>query len=163
MKSLISILVVIILIGMISWPSYAEAGWENCIWLSQEIGGDGKRTGFIHNDRFMIKNVSEVLEDGGYSFDISISNTLVSFDRNSGLYGELGVQTSNDFNLLFGGGFIYESPKLLITLGSKYIIQAQTLNTEAEVLIAVLSPLMVDLSYDFNAKVFFVGLGVAFQ
>lgn len=163
MKSWMVIMVVLILTGLFSLPSYADTGWENCIWLSQDLEGRGKRTGFIHYDRFMIKNVSEVLEDGGYSFDISLSNTLVSFDRTSGLYGELGVQTNNNFNLFFGGGYNYQSSKMLLTIGSKYILQAQTLNTEAEAIITIFSPLVLDLNYDFNARAFFVGLGVTFQ
>jgi hypothetical protein len=165
MKLVASVLLVLTLVLLIAIPSLGFAGWENCIWVSQGIDSDGvgKRIGYLHQGEFMIKNVSQISQDGAYSFDLSVSNTLISFSNTSGLYGELGVNMYENFNLLFGGGYKYQSSKLLITVGSKYNLNYHTLNTEAEGLILLFNPLALDLCYNFNTKDLFVGLGVSFH
>jgi hypothetical protein len=97
---------------------------------------------------------------------MSFGYKIITFEHSGGLYGELGVDSTNGkLNLLFGAGFIYESPgsTFLILAGPKYYIQAQKVITEGEIFIKIIDPVILNAGYDTNSNSLYVGVGLKFQ
>ena len=138
--------------------------WKNCVWISTDLELEARKMGYIHRGEIMTKVVSE-MAGNSHAFDISLGNTIISFDRKSGLYGELGASIRESVGLHFGGGFIHfnQSTGLLLTIGTRYSFQEQKLVNGIECFYQILSPLVLQLSYDDNSKNIYLGLGISFQ
>jgi len=141
-----------------------QEAWQNCVWLSTDLELEARKMGYFHRGEIMTKIVSE-WAGASHAFDISLSNTIVKFDRRSGLYGELGANIRDGVGLQFGGGFIHFNPNtgFLLTVGTKYSTQEQKLVNGIECFYRILSPLVLELSYDDGSKNIYVGLGITFQ
>ncbi|NLY88128.1 MAG: hypothetical protein GX085_00660 [Firmicutes bacterium] len=154
-------LLVLVLTLLTAIPAQA---WRNCVWISTDLELEARKMGYFNRGEIMTKVVSEATENS-HAFDISLSNTIVDFDRRSGLYGELGVNLRKSVGLQFGGGFIHSNPTtgLLLTVGTRYSFQEEKLVNGIECFYRILSPLVLQLSYDDHSKNIYLGLGITFQ
>lgn len=138
--------------------------WRNCVWISTDLQLEARKMGFFNRGEIMTKITSEVTEND-HAFDISLSNTIVKFDQRSGLYGELGANIRDSVGFQFGGGFIHfnQSTGLLLTIGTKYSMQEQKLVNGIECFYRIVSPVVLQFSYDDSSKNIYLGLGISFQ
>lgn len=121
--------------------------------------------GYFHQDDILTKVFSEYGKGGTPSFDISLSNTIMEFERHSGLYGEIGLNSRDGLNLLIGGGYTYVDQRadFFLTIGPKYYIQDKLLVTGLEVFYRILPPFVINLGYDDYTEAIFIGLGLAYR
>lgn len=156
-----TLIITVILTLQAAVPAQA---WKNCVWLSMDLDLEARKMGFFHQDDIMTRIVAE-MTGAKHAFDISLSNNIVNFDSNSGLYGELGVNHRDNLNLLFGGGYKYfdRVSGLLLTVGTKYYLQDQRLVNEVQFFYSLLPPIIVNLNYNDDLGSIFVGLGISFQ
>lgn len=164
-KAWLSLFLTAVLLLITSIPVLASLDWENCVWLSMDQNQEIKRMGYFHQEDVVTRIVSEFETAGSASFDLTLGNTLVSFDRSSGLYGQIGVNSRKNLNILFGGGFIYQNERadLLLTVGTRVYMQDKILVNELQVFYRFLPPFLVNLGYDDYTKSLFIGLGLAFN
>ncbi len=160
-KVWITLTMAVILILLAAVPASA---WKNCVWLSMDLDLEARKMGFFHQDEVMTRIISE-MTGTRHAFDISLSNSIINFDANSGLYGELGVNHRDRLNLLFGGGYKYFDPVsgFLLTVGTKYYLQDERLVNEVQFFYSLLPPLVLNLNYNDDLGSIFVGLGISFQ
>ncbi|HEY8345236.1 MAG TPA: hypothetical protein VIL66_08630 [Bacillota bacterium] len=164
-KLALSILTVLFLIIITAAPGLSYIGWENCVWLSVNQNQEYHRMGYFHQDDIFTKIFSEYKKGGTPSFDISLSNTIMEFERHSGLYGEIGLNSRDGLNLLIGGGYTYVDQRadFFLTLGPKYYIQDEILVVGVEAFYRILPPFVINLAYDDHAEAIFIGLGLAYR
>jgi hypothetical protein len=167
MKIFLMVLVLITFLVMLSLPCLALVGGENYVWVSEDLGVNYSKIGYFHQEQKFIKVTSETSRGGlRSSFDLSFGSDILSFEDSSGLYGEVGVNSSTMFNLMFGTGFKYATPNanLMLTIGAKCYLQQKKFVYEALAFIRILPPLVLNLSYDdLNGSKLFVGLGLKFE
>jgi len=156
---------VFILLLAVATPGLAYIGWENCVWLSVNQDQEYHKMGYFHQDDILTRVTSEYGEGETPSFDISLSNTIMEFERYSGLYGEIGLNSRDGLNLLIGGGYTYVDRRadFFLTIGPKYYIQDELLVTELQVFYRILPPFVVNLGYDDYTNTVFIGLGLAYR
>lgn len=149
-----------VLILLAALPAQA---W-NCVWISTDLQLEARKMGFFNRGEIMTKITSEVTENG-HAFDISLGDTIIRFDQKSGLYGELGANIRDSVGFQFGGGFIHfnQSTGLLLTIGTKYSMQEQKLVNGVECFYRIVSPVVLQFSYDDSSKNIYLGLGISFQ
>ncbi|HHU50934.1 MAG TPA: hypothetical protein GXZ36_03840 [Firmicutes bacterium] len=164
-KLVLSVLTTLFLIITTAAPGLSYIGWENCVWLSVNQNQEYHRMGYFHQDDILTKVFSEYKEGGKPSFDISLSNTIMEFERHSGLYGEIGLNSRDGLNILIGGGYTYidQRADFFLTLGPKYYIQDEILVVGVEVFYRILPPFVINLGYDDYTEAIFVGLGLAYR
>lgn len=153
---------VLILVGSI--PSMASTG-DTYIWVSQDLNGTYNKIGYFQPEERFTKIVASDSVAQNY-FDMTFGYQIISFESTGGLYGELGVNSSNGkLNLLFGAGFIYESPgsTFLVLLGSKYYTLDQKFITDGQIFIKIIDPVILNAGYDTNSNSFYVGVGLKFH
>jgi hypothetical protein len=164
MKLRVTILLAIILVLAGSMPCWASTG-DTYVWVSEDLDGAYNKIGYFQMEERFTKIVASDSTTLNY-FDMSFGYKIISFENAGGLYGELGVDSTNGkLNLLFGAGFIYESPAstFLILVGPKYYVQDQKLNTEGQIFIKIINPVIVNAGYDTNSNSVYVGVGLKFR
>ena len=171
MKFLLTAIVMLFLPFLLSAPSLAFTGGENYIWVSEDLGVSYSKIGYLHQDQKFIKVTSETTNGGlRSSFDLSFGSDILSFGDSlrarSGLYGEVGVNSSSGLSFLFGTGikYISSASNFMLSAGTKYYIREKRLVYDAMAFIRVLPPLTLNFGYDdlYRSKIF-IGLGLQFK
>ena len=164
-KLVLSVLTTLFLIITTAAPGLSYIGWENCVWLSVNQNQEYHRMGYFHQMTFSPRFFRSIRKRGKPSFDISLSNTIMEFERHSGLYGEIGLNSRDGLNILIGGGYTYidQRADFFLTLGPKYYIQDEILVVGVEVFYRILPPFVINLGYDDYTEAIFVGLGLAYR
>lgn len=164
MKLRVMLFLVTIFILAGSIPCLASTG-DTYIWVSEDLNGVYNKIGYFMQEERFTKIEASDSPTLNY-FDMSFGYKIISFENAGGLYGELGVDSTNGkLNLLFGAGFIYESPgsTVLILAGPKYYVQDRKVITEGEIFIKIIDPLILNAGYDTNSNSLYVGVGLKFQ
>lgn len=164
MKLRVMFFLVTIFILAGSIPCWASTG-DTYIWVSEDLNGAYNKIGYFQQEERFTKIVASDSTALNY-FDMTFGYQIISFENVGGLYGELGVNSTNGkLNLLFGAGFIYESPSstFLILVGPKYYVQDQKVLTEGQLFIKIIDPVILNAGYDTNSNSFYIGVGLKFQ
>jgi len=164
MKLWVVFLLVTVMIVAGSVPCLASAG-DTYIWVSQDLNGVFNKIGYFRYEERFTKIVASDSPAVNY-FDMSFGYRIMAFENAGGLYGELGVNSTNGkLNLLFGAGFIYESPgsNFIIVGGPKYYVQDQKFITDGQIFIKIIDPVIINAGYDTNSDSFYIGVGLKFR
>lgn len=164
-KKFLTFLAVVVFSLSMTASALAYTDWENCVWISMDLDQQYKKMGFFRQDEVVTRITSEFGVGNTASFDITIGNTIIEFSPSSGLYGQLGINSREKINLLFGGGYIYQNPRsdFRFTVGARYYIMDQVLTQELEIFYRFFTPFILNLSYDDYSKALFIGLGITFS
>lgn len=147
-----------------SMPCLASTG-DTYVWVSEDLNGIYNKIGYFQQEERFTKIVASDSTTINY-FDMTFGYKIISFESLGGLYGELGVNSTNGkLNLLFGAGFIYESPgsNIFLIVGPKYYLQEQKFITEGQIFIKIIDPVILNAGYDTNSNSFYIGVGLKFQ
>ncbi len=164
MKLRVIVFLTAIFILVSTIPCWASTG-DTYIWVSEDLNGVYNKIGYFQQEERFTKIVASDSTALNY-FDMSFGYQIITFENVGGLYGELGVNSTNgNLNLLFGAGFIYESPgsTFLILVGPKYYVQEKKVITEGQIYVKIIDPVILNAGYDTNSNSFYVGVGLKFR
>ena len=165
MRRWLTVLLVVVMLLLCSLSCYAAFGGDNYVWVSEDLNGEYSKIGYFRQDQMFTKISAANSKNNNY-FDLALGNKIVSFENDGGLYGELGVNSSNGkLDFFFGAGFIYQSAnsEVIALGGPKYYIVNQKMVFEANAFIKILPPITLHLGYDNNSNNLFVGIGLRYQ